>query len=229
MLKRRVEIAGAVLAVLLIMVLAAIPASAAGLGQTGTTGGNQQCISNVTSPSSGASYTGLGNWQTLCGKDVTYTFTYGGSSLPVYIEMATSPGNSAEFFVYSAAQWQQNGNAGTNVPTGAGTSNPAAHNGNLWWQGQSAFAGTYYVVVHPTTQQNSIYWIDLTGNGSGFNLMSAAAAPSAAATTTPAQGTTQGQAPRTLPTTGGSADLALPLLAVALIALGGWLARRRTA
>lgn len=219
---------GLILAVMLILVLAVVPAYA-------QSGGNQQFM---------AGRAGMNNWQTLApGQSVEWRFHYlGGSDSPTgTIELAMDPANSVRFDVFTEQQWV----SASTDHVGAGTVQTRSdkngkdviqNNGDLFWQVSTPDGQTFHIQVVNTTQQTVRYWINSSGAGNGGLAMYSApmapanrpqlalASPATRGAPTASGG---GAAPLTLPVTGGS-ELSLLLGAGLTLIAGGWLARRRT-
>lgn len=208
---KTIRVFGVAFALLLVLVLAVVPAYAQSYGGSNAGGNNGSAMSaNNAANASGAcissmgagNFTGVNNWQTLCGQSAVFAFDYDGSNNPVTIEMATNPSNSASFFVYTPSQFLKgvnqtnpyNGGGSTSspqyvstlgTPIGAGTQQPFGspnsngtqnyrNNGNFLWTGASPEHGTFYVLVQPRAMQNTAFWINATGSGlSGFRFMPA--------------------------------------------------------
>lgn len=237
MYRRALRIGSAVLVTLLLLSLA-LPAFAAGTSQQGAQ--NQgQCISSTNLPArftaQGAqaqnqrgSFTGIGNWNTLCGQPAAFSFRYNGGTDAVEIEMATDPADAATFSVYSQDEFNRLGSSDTEA-LGQSTPNPDLGD-RQFWQGSGLSGQRFFVVVRPTRAQNAAFSIKLTGAGSNFAFepgLGQAPAPTLRLAQAEATTPDMAQVPQTLPVTGASE---LPILIGAGWALltGGWLLRRRT-
>jgi hypothetical protein len=193
-----------------------------------------------------AGFTGRGNFQTICGQAAVFIFQGGGEDEEIQVEMAVDPPGSANFSVFTTQQWTNMSQGGDATAMGSGTANEQ-RNGNLFWQGSTPERGDFYVVVQPTTQNTSRFWLNVEGTGASnlrFQPAGGQAAPAQAqqpaatpATAAQAQGqqagptraataqAQQGVAPGTLPVTGGTV-MGL-LIAGAAMFVAGWWTRRR--
>ena len=183
---------------------AAPPAGAAGLRQAG----------------------GVDNWYVLeAGQSAEWLFQYPGNE-PALLAFGIDPAGAIRVDVYTDEQWRAIGGGTWPVePVGRGTTgtllgwpNEQAllDSGDLFWEAMAPKAVLYHIQLTNATQAAARYWITQAGPGAGQLApyappVAANPAPAAATATPrpavapPSQPAAGGQAPVTLPETGGPA------------------------
>lgn len=224
------RVLGLAIAVLMGLVFAVVPAFA----QSGTGGGQ-------------------GVWYTLApGQSQEWIFQYTGNKDRAVVELASNGAHNGQdvlFKVYTDQQWRSLASDSTVTPIGAGTVGKKTdtngtvtyqNNGDLLWETGSTEGQTFHIQVYSTVNQPVQYWISATGAGIGFfgpaqgvQLVTAFPGNQTSnqqqmAQVQPAQGTTQGRAPRTLPVTGAS-DLSVLFAAGLALIASGWVLSRKPA
>jgi uncharacterized protein YgiM (DUF1202 family) len=96
-----------------------------------------------------------GNWQTLSpGTQHWYRFDYAGDELPVRISLDINPAGSAGFQVWTAEQFSQLATDANVTPVALSAADPDDPT-HIMWAGPLSNAGTYYIVIQPSTATNS--------------------------------------------------------------------------
>jgi LPXTG-motif cell wall-anchored protein len=223
---KSVRIAGLMLAVMMVLVLAVVPAYAASSAQAS-----------------------MPAWNTLApGQTVEWDFAYtGNANGSAMVLLGMNPANSVGFNVYTDSQWRALSDPTQTVnPIGKGTQTMFSHhdgtvdilyNGDLTWGTDQVPGETFHIQVYSTSQQPAQYSFTQSGAGAGglvpFVQMAmtqppAAAQPIAVAQATGTKASPVQQGPLTLPVTGGSELIWLFGAAGVALLAAGWLARRRT-
>lgn len=106
-----------------------------------------------------------GNWQTLSpGSQHWYRFDYTGEDLPVRVSLDVNAANSAQFQIWTAAQFSELA-ANTDLSPVATGAPDGADPTHIGWEGTLGEAGSYYIVVQPATEADTQYLLTIGGRG----------------------------------------------------------------
>lgn len=156
--------AAIILAVMLVLVLAVVPAYA----QSGTVTNNQ-----------GSNGFGTNVWHTLqAGQHDEWVLLYtGGDNTTATVELGTDSNNAVKFDVYTDQQWVSRASDSTIIPVGRGTQTTSRNtedntvtmlnNGDLTWQIHNTAGNKFHFDVYSTSNQAVRYWINVTGDANG--------------------------------------------------------------
>lgn len=158
-----------ILAAMLVLVLAVVPAYA----QSGS--GNSGGAAN----GSGSNGYGMNAWHTLqAGQHDEWVLLYtGGDNTTATVSLNTDGNNAVKFDVYTDQQWTSRGQDATITPIGRGTQTTSRNNedntvtvlnnGDLTWQVHNTAGNKFHLDVYSNSNQPVRYWINVTGDGNG--------------------------------------------------------------